>query len=200
LEELGCGTLLGSQGEAVESQELEQQEGAAEEEGGGGDDDIERGRWGKRQRHLDEAKEINSSNHHLKSNDRGYDTTDEDDEDPQPAKRRKPTHHVLTPPDELAPVENDHHTLRTSRSPSITIQSAPGAEYQEWPFQGVLKHTKVENKTTFQLKFQLLYVPECLHFPALSEALGIHSNKRTSAKAATARNIVVQSKVQPATS
>ena len=42
------------------------------------------------------------------------------------------------------------------------MESVPAAEYQEWPFQGFLKHTKIRNDTTYHLKFKLLCI--CEHF------------------------------------
>jgi hypothetical protein len=89
-EELERGSPLGSQDKGEESQELEQQEVAVEEEGGGGGNGEERGRRGEKQRHQDEAKEISSGNHYPRGSDRGYDTNDKDNEDPRPAKLRKP--------------------------------------------------------------------------------------------------------------
>jgi hypothetical protein len=80
------------------------------------------------------------------------------------------------------------------------VESALVAEYQEWPFKGFLKRTKIGNKTTFNLEFQLLYVPEHFHLPVLSGALGIYYNKETSIEAATPHNIIAHSKVHPAIS
>jgi hypothetical protein len=129
---------------------------------------------------------------------------DEDDEDPLSAKRRKllpvPSDNTLTLPDEPAPVDNDHHhTSRTSQSPSITVKSVLGAEYQEWPFQGFLKRIRIGNETTYNLEFQLPLVLEQLHFPALSKALGVCANKETSAEASAPYDAGTHSKVWPAT-
>ena len=38
--------------------------------------------------------------------------------------------------------------------------SAPVAEYQEWPLQGFLKRTRIGNQTRYNLEFQLPHVPE----------------------------------------
>jgi hypothetical protein len=113
----------------------------------------------------------------------------------RPAKRRKlpptPTDNVLTPPDEPTPVDNHHrHTPGTSRSPSITVESALIAEYQ-----GFLKRTRIGNKTTYNLEFQLPHIPEHLHLPILSEALGMRSNKETSAEAASPHTAGAHSKM-----
>ncbi|PMD14931.1 hypothetical protein NA56DRAFT_582813, partial [Hyaloscypha hepaticicola] len=76
------------------------------------------------------------------------------------------------------PVDNDHHhTPQTSRSPSAPTESAPVAEYQEWPFQGFLKRIKIGNETTYNLEFQLSHIPEHIHLPVLSEAFGMRSNE-----------------------
>jgi hypothetical protein len=79
------------------------------------------------------------------------------------------------------------------------VESALVAEYQEWPFYGFLKCTKIGNETTYNLEFQLSHVPERLLLPVLSEALGMRSNKETSAEATTPHNLVAHSKVRPAT-
>ena len=79
------------------------------------------------------------------------------------------------------------------------VESAPVAEYQEWPFQGFLKRTKIGNETIYNLEFQLSHVPEHLHLPVLSEALGMRSNKELSLEAITSHSIVAYSKVRPAT-
>jgi hypothetical protein len=95
------------------------------------------------------------------------------------------------------PVDSEqHHMPRPSRSPS---ESLPVAEYQEWPFQGFLKRAKIGNETTYNLEFRLPRIPEHLHLPVLSEALGMRSHKETSAEAATPHNTVAHSKVQTAT-
>jgi hypothetical protein len=123
--------------------------------------------------------EISNETHHSVKTDNNHNTCDTDDEDPRPAKRRKlpptPTDNALTPPDEPTPVDNDHyHTLRTSQSPSITVESAPVAEYQEWPFQGFLKRVKIGNETTYNLEFKLPSISEHLHLPTDPNALDIN--------------------------
>jgi hypothetical protein len=66
------------------------------------DDGEERGRQGEKRRHQGEAEEISSDNYHPQASERSHDTSDEDDEDPRPAKRRKfppaPTDNALTYP------------------------------------------------------------------------------------------------------
>jgi hypothetical protein len=176
-----------------EAQEQRQREVAAED-GSGSDGEPEPEERGEKRLHLDENNKIGSDRHHPKGSDCSHNT---DDEDPRPAKRRKlsPTDNALTLPDEPTPVDNGyHHTSRTSRSPSITVESAPVAEYQEWPFQGFLKRTKIGNKTTYNLEFQLPRVPEHLH----SEALGMRSDKETSAEATTPHDASAHSKMYPA--
>src|SRR4051812_3673553 len=111
-----------------------------------------------------------TSSDHPKSNDCSHNTSDEDDEDSRPAKRRKlppiPTGNALAPLDEPIPVGNDHHyTLQITRSPSITVKSAPVAEYQEWPFQGFLKRIKIRNETMYNLEFTLPRIPDHVHLP-----------------------------------
>jgi hypothetical protein len=93
------------------------------------------GERGEKRRHPDET-EIGSDTHHPGASDRSHNTGDEDDEDPRPAKRRKlpptPTDNVRTLLDEPIAVDKDHYyPSRTSRSPSVTVESATSAEYQE---------------------------------------------------------------------
>jgi Myb-like DNA-binding domain len=80
------------------------------------------------------------------------------------------------------------------------VDSAPVAQYREWPFQGFLKSIKIGNETTYNLEFQLLHIPEHLHLhlPILSEALGMRSDKKTSAEAATPHDAGGHSKMHSA--
>ena len=189
-----------------------------EEEDDDDDGDGEREQRGEKRQHQEEAQEDSSSDRHeIGGRDDG---DDEDDEDPRPAKRRKlppASAEVLTPhsptplrrsqsltpssrtqPDNTQSQANHAHTpipadARTSRSPAM-VESGPVAEYDEWPFQGFFKRTRIGNETTYSLEFQLPHVPEHLHIPVLSEALGITSDKETSAEAAPLR-VVPHSKV-----
>lgn len=167
-------------------------------EDGGGDGEEPRER-GEKRRHPDET-EISSDIHHPEASDWSHDTGYEDDEDPRPAKRRKlpptPTDNALTPPDEpTAVAKGHHHPSRTARSPSIAVESATFAEYQEWPFHGFLKRTKIGNKTIYNLEFQLPHIPEHLH----SEALGMRSEEAASTGAVTPHDASTYSKVRPIT-
>jgi hypothetical protein len=98
-----------------------------------GGDREEPGERGEKRRRPDET-EIGRDIHHPKASDYSHDIGDEDNEDPRPAKRRRlpSTDNALILPDEPAPIANDddYHS-RTSRSPSVTAESAPFAEYQE---------------------------------------------------------------------
>ena len=167
LEELKRGTPLRSQDQGEEPQEQQQRqevviEAIREEEDDG--DNAEREPQGEKRGRQDSNKEISRDNH-PKGGDCSHNTSDGDDEDPRPAKRRKlpptPTDNALTPPDEPTPVDNDHHhTPRTSRSPSVRVESAPVAEYREWPFQGFLKRITIGDQTTYNLEFALPRIPE----------------------------------------
>jgi len=200
-EEPGRGPPRRSQDPGEEAQEqLQRQEVAAElmREDGGGDRE-EPGERGERRRQPDET-EISSDIEHPEASDCSHGTGDEDDEDPRPAKRRRlpSTDNAPTLPDEPAPVANDdHHPSRTSRSPSVTAESAPFAEFQEWPLDGCfLKRTKIGDKTIYSLEFQLPHVQEHEHLH--SEALGMRSVKETSAEAATPHDARAHSKIYPA--
>lgn len=67
-----------------------------------------------------------------------------------------------------------HHISRASRSPSAASEAAPVAEYQEWPFQGFLKCTRIGNDVTYNLEFKLPLTLEHLHLPIDSNALDIN--------------------------
>lgn len=84
------------------------------------------------------------------------------------------------------------HSLRSAQSPSL-VEPAPTAEYQEWPFQGFLKRTKIGKDAIYNLEFRLEDVPEHLHFPVLSEALGIGKVAQTLPPRG-----ILHSRVQPA--
>jgi hypothetical protein len=173
-----------------------------EDDGGNGGNGGELKERGERRRHPDET-EIGSDICHPEASDWSHNTGDQGDEDLRPAKRRKipptPTDNALTPPDEPTAVDNDdHHPSRTSRSPSIAVESAPVAEYQEWPFQGFLKRTKIGDKTIYDLGFQLPDVPEQLQLLILSKALGMRSDKEASAEPTALHDAGVHSKMHPA--
>lgn len=132
-EELGHGPPLRSQDGGEKAQEQQQRQEVAVElmREDDGEDPEERE---EKRRHPDETKI--GSDTHPKASDRNHNTGDEDNEDPRPTNRRRlpptTTDNALTPPDEPAPVANDdHHPSRTSRSPSITVESALVAKYQE---------------------------------------------------------------------
>jgi hypothetical protein len=197
-EELGRGPPGRSQDRGEEAQEQQQRREVAvelmrEDDGGNGEKPEERGA---KRLHPDET-EISSDIHYPEARDCSHNTGDEDNEDPRPAKRRRlpSTGNALALPGEPAPVANDdHHPLRISRSPSVTVESVLFAEFQEWPFQGFLKRTKIGNTTIYNLEFQLPHIQKHLY----SEALNMRSDKETSAEAATPHNASVYSKIYPA--
>jgi hypothetical protein len=149
--------------------------------------------------------EISCKTHHSVNTDNACDTGDED---PRPAKRRKPRSapaataplhlrsHPLVLPWTTSPevsdtqpeadhgcsptfIYNEHrHTSRTSRSPSAAAESVLAAEYEEWPLHGFLKRTRIGGTMMFNLEFHLTHVPEHVELSGLSQAL--HSNTRTS--------------------
>jgi hypothetical protein len=64
--------------------------------------------------------------------------------------------------------------LRASQSPSAAIEAVPFAEYQQWPFQGFLKRTKVGDEVTYNLEFKLPSISERLHLPIHPDAFDIN--------------------------
>jgi hypothetical protein len=162
--------------------------------------------------------EISSETHHSVNTD----NTDRTCET-QPAKRRKRrSAHAVTAPlpvrrsrrllpastNDVQPqaghgypstlVDNSHHyTSRTSRSPSA--EAVPVAEYQEWPFQGFLKRTKIEDDVTYNLEFHLPRTLEHFRLPIHAHALDNGSDQAMSAPAGTPHSAVSYSEVEPAT-
>jgi hypothetical protein len=81
----------------------------------------------------------------------------------------------------------------TSRSPSVVAESAPVAEYQEWPFQGFLKRVTIGNQTTYNLEFSLPRIPEHLNLSLHSEDLS-DSSEESSIEATVSRRAVTSRK------
>jgi hypothetical protein len=97
--------------------------------------------------------------------------------------------------DSPTPVDDEqHHISQTSRRPSASI---PIAEYQEWPFQGFFKRTKIGNETTYNLEFKLSCILGGLDLPINPEALDIYSNREAPAKAVIPHKAIVHSKMYP---
>ncbi|KAJ8063448.1 hypothetical protein OCU04_008664 [Sclerotinia nivalis] len=163
--------------------------------------------------HLQVGSEFREHQHQQKVTETG--NNGNDDKDLQSAKRRKlpslPADDacILTPLSSLTqsevdetqsqgdygylpiPMEDNHYSPQSSRTPSVIIDPAPIAEYQEWPFKGFLNRTKIGDETTYNLEFQLQHVPKHLHYPVLSEVLN-----RTSTETLTPYN-TLHSKIQP---
>lgn len=138
------------------------------------------------------------------------DPDDEDDEDPRPAKQRKlhlaqynisqpyrspsatqklPTCEVLTLPESYVP--------QMSRSPSVSTESLPIAEYQEWSFQGFFKRTIIEDEITYNLEFKLPHILEHTNNPSSSNLLSIDLSKEIFTEALSPRTNAAHSKMRP---
>jgi hypothetical protein len=131
--------------------------------------------------------EISSDTHYSVNNDDNYNIYDINDEDPRPAKRRKsrsapaatPTDHGCT----STLVDNGHrHGSRASRSPSVATEAVLFTEYQEWPFQGFFKRTKIGDNVTYNLEFKLLSIWGHLYLPINPEVLDINHDAATYSK------------------
>ena len=96
--------------------------------------------------------------------------------------------------------DRQHFTLRTSRSPSVATEMVPFAEYQEWPFEGFLKRTKIGDDVTYNLEFKLSLISERLKLPITPAALDICSSKEAPAKAPIYHDAAAHSKVYQAPS
>jgi hypothetical protein len=124
------------------------------------------------------------------------DEEDEEDEDPRPAKRRK--RHSQLP--RQTPAAAEHDISQTSRSHSVIRESELVAEYQEWPFQGFLKRTRIGNDTTYNLEFKLPCMSERLSLPMTVESLDTGSDQEESVNLATRHKTRSYSKISAATS
>jgi hypothetical protein len=170
--------------------------------------------------------EISSDTHHSVNTDDNHNAYDTSDENPRPAKRRKPrSARAVAPPLHLrrspppppttraeideARSQDDHGCLstfideqhcasRTTRSPSTAAEAVPVAEYQEWPFQGFLKRIRIGDEVTFNLEFKLSSTSEQLHLPIDPKALDICSSKEGLAKAPTHHDATAHSKIHQA--
>jgi hypothetical protein len=89
------------------------------------------------------------------------DEEDEEDEEPRPVKRRKRNSHLTR----QTLVHIEQPVSETSQSPSVTRELAPITEYQEWPFLGFLKHTRIANETTYNLEFKLPCMSKLFSLP-----------------------------------
>ncbi|KAF8850006.1 hypothetical protein BDZ45DRAFT_697068 [Acephala macrosclerotiorum] len=96
--------------------------------------------------------------------------------------------HLSTPGD-----DEHHYPPPTSRSPSVTVESAPVVEYREWPFQGFLKRITIGNQTIYNLEFALPRIPEHLGLSLHSEILGAGS-RESSAEAVVSHKAVASRK------
>lgn len=73
-------------------------------------------------------------------------------------------------------------------------ESVPAAEYQEWPFRGFIKRTRIGKETTLNLEFHLTHLPEDLELSAPFAAL--RSSIKTSAQRQTSHSAVAHSKTR----
>lgn len=94
--------------------------------------------------------------------------------------------------------DDDYHYPPPSRSPFATTESIPLAEYEEWPFQGFLKRTKIGDDITFNLEFKFPPVSQRLDIPIDPELLGMCSGTETSANVAIPHEAAAYSKIRQA--
>jgi len=110
---------------------------------------------------------------------------DDEDEDARPPSRRKrprmssdttetlPRKKIRTP---FAVAQAD---TCTSQSPSSDGESILGADYQEWPFQGFLKRTRIGRETTYNLEFRLPDLPDSFRPSIDLESLNCRPSRET---------------------
>jgi len=92
---------------------------------------------------------------------------------------------------------NEDHASRSSRSPSAATEAVPVAEYEEWPFQGFLKRTKIGNDIMYNLEFKLPRISKHLNLPINPGALDICSS-REAPKSPTRHDVAAYSKIRQA--
>jgi hypothetical protein len=78
--------------------------------------------------------------------------------------------------------KSHHYASRTSRSPSTASEAVPVAEYQEWPFQGFLKRTRIGDDVTYNLEFKLPSISEHFHLPINPAALDVNHDAAAHSK------------------
>jgi hypothetical protein len=86
---------------------------------------------------------------------------------------------------------------RTSRSPAAT-GAVPVAKYQEWPFYGFLKRTRIGDDVTYNLEFKLLSISEHFNILVNPEALDICSSREAAAKPPIRHDAGIYSKIRQA--
>jgi hypothetical protein len=64
----------------------------------------------------------------------------------------------------------------------VALEAVPVAEYQEWPFQGFLKRTKIGDDVTYNLEFKLPSISEHFHLPIDPKALDINHDAAAHSK------------------
>jgi hypothetical protein len=79
-------------------------------------------------------------------------------------------------------IDEQHCASRTSRSPPAASEAVPVAEYQEWPFQGFLKRTKIGDDVTYNLEFKLPSISEHFHLPINPAALDVNHDAAAHSK------------------
>jgi hypothetical protein len=99
------------------------------------------------------------------------------------------------------PSEDDkhYHNPQVSQSSFSVSESTSLAEYHEWPFHGFLKRTMIGDEITYNLKFNLPRVLECLKRPIVGGVYDVNPNQEASAQAASPYSIPAHSKVDPST-
>lgn len=75
----------------------------------------------------------------------------------------------------MTKVNEQHPASRNSRSSSTAAKAVPVAEYQEWPFHGLLKRTRTRDGGTYIIKFKLPSILEHIHL--LINALALDSKE-----------------------
>jgi len=58
----------------------------------------------------------------------------------------------------------------------VAAEAVPAAEYQEWPFQGFFKRTRIGDDVTYNLEFKLPSISQHSHLTINPAALDINHN------------------------
>jgi hypothetical protein len=135
---------------------------------------------------LSQNREQSVKSYH-KDNEDNEDHENDDDEDVRPPRRRK-RRYTESDATETATRKKVHTCSSTipqaqtcATQGSTVSRSSPadaesiGADYQEYPFQGLFKRVRIGRETTFNLEFTLLDLPD-----SFRPSIGLHISNSTS--------------------
>ena len=93
--------------------------------------------------------------------------------------------------------DSNYPTSQTSRSSFVAAaaEAKSAANYQEWPFQGFFKRTRIGDNVIYSLEFKLSSISKQLYIPIEPRALDICSSKAAPAEVPIHDDVAVYSKI-----